>query len=224
MELALNLLDPTSIVQTLGILGVTLTLFAETGLLFGVLLPGDSLLFVAGLAASTAASETFGIRLPIGILLACSAVAAIVGAQVGYAIGHKYGRPLFARQGRFFNQAKVERAERLLERYGVGRALVLARFIPFVRTVIPPMCGVLNVSKRKYIFWNVIGGVVWTQSVIVLGYFLGERIEGSIDRYLLPIIGAIILVSVFPIAIDALRHRRMARKARSRYKPSSASE
>lgn len=209
---ALNLLDPTSIVQTLGLLGVTLTLFAETGLLVGVLLPGDSLLFVAGLAASTAALKTFGFQLPLVLLLIFSAVAAIVGAQVGYVIGHKYGRPLFARQGRFFNQAKVDRAEALLERYGVGRALVLARFIPFVRTVIPPMCGILNINIRKYTLWNIIGGLVWTQTVILLGYFLGEQIDGDIDRYLLPIIGAIIIVSVFPIAIDGLRHWMRARK------------
>jgi membrane-associated protein len=216
---ALNLLDPTSIVQTLGILGVTLTLFAETGLLVGVFLPGDSLLFVAGLAASVAATESFGFRLPLGILLAGSAVAAIVGAQVGYLIGHKYGRPLFARQGRFFNQGKVARAEALLERYGVGRGLGLARFIPFVRTVIPPMCGILGVPRRTYTLWNVVGGIVWTQTVILLGFFLGERIEGSVDRYILPIIGGIIIVSVFPIAIDALRHWR-----RRRQSPRSASE
>lgn len=208
MDLALNLLDPTSIVQTLGIVGVTLTLFAETGLLVGVFLPGDSLLFVAGLAASVAAAESFGFRLPLGILLAGAAVAAIVGAQVGYHIGHRYGRPLFARQGRFFNQAKVARAERLLERYGIGRALVLARFIPFVRTVIPPMCGILGVPRRIYTIWNIAGGVIWTQTVILLGYFLGERIEGSVDRYILPIIGAIIVVSVLPIGVDALRHWR----------------
>jgi membrane-associated protein len=203
---ALNLLNPTSIVETLGLIGVTLTLFAETGLLFGILLPGDSLLFVAGLAASSAAFESFGFRLPIVLLLVLSAIAATVGAQMGYYIGHKYGRPLFARQGRFFNQRKVDKAEQLLERYGVGKALVLARFIPFVRTVIPPMCGILNVPLRKYVFWNIIGGLIWTQSVILLGFFLGQRIEGSIDRYLLPIIGAIIVISVFPIVIDALRH------------------
>lgn len=211
---ALNLLDPTSIVQTLGLVGVAITLFAETGLLIGVFLPGDSLLFVAGLAASTAAAESFGFQLPLLLLLALSAIAAITGAQVGYVIGQRYGRPLFARQGRFFNQQKVERAEKLLERYGIGRALVLARFIPFVRTVIPPMCGIMNVPIRAYTMWNVVGGLIWTQTVILLGYFLGERIEGSIDRYIFPIIGAIIVVSVLPIGFDLLRHWLQRRKIR----------
>lgn len=209
MVTALNLLDPRSIVETLGVLGVALTLFIETGLLIGLFLPGDSLLFFAGIAASGTALEAIGVQLPLHWLLIASAIGATVGAQLGHHIGVRYGRPLFARpDGRFFTQEKVQRAERLLDRYGIGRALILARFIPFVRTLIPPMAGVLHVPARTFAIWNVLGGIVWTQTVILLGYFLGNRISGSIDRYLLPIIGAIILVSVLPVGIDFLRHRK----------------
>lgn len=209
MVTALNLLDPRSIVETLGVIGVAVTLFVETGLLVGLFLPGDSLLFIAGIAASGTALEAVGVQLPLVWLLLASAVGAIAGAQLGHHIGVRYGRPLFARpEGRFFTQEKVQRAEALLERYGIGRALILARFIPFVRTLIPPMAGVLHVPARKFFIWNFIGGIIWTQAVILLGYYLGNRISGSIDRFLLPIVGAIVLMSVLPIGIDFLRHRR----------------
>lgn len=209
MTSALNLLDPRSIVETLGVIGVAATLFVETGLLIGLFLPGDSLLFIAGIAASGSARETVGVQLPLSWLLATTALGAIAGAQVGHHIGVRYGRPLFARpEGRFFTQERVDRTEKLLERYGIGRALVLARFIPFVRTLIPPMAGVLGISTRRFFLWNLVGGIFWTQSVVLLGYYLGNRISGSVDRYLLPLVGVIVIVSLLPIAIDLLRHQR----------------
>lgn len=209
MTSALNILDPTSIVETLGTLGVGITLFFETGLLVGLFLPGDSLLFVAGLAASGSASEAIGVKLPLGWLLVASALGAIAGAQLGHHIGVRYGRPLFNRpEGRFFTQERVKQAEALLQRYGIARALVLARFIPFVRTLIPPMAGVLHVPARKFFFWNVVGGLIWTQSIILLGHFLGDRISGSVDKYILPLIGVIVLLSFVPLLIDYLRHKK----------------
>jgi membrane-associated protein len=218
--LAINVLDPSAIVSALGVIGVALTLFVETGLLIGLVLPGDSLLFVAGLAASGTAVATLGVQLPIVVLLIASAVCAIVGAQVGHWIGHRYGRRLFDRpDGRVFTHERVERAEALLARYGEGRAIILARFIPIVRTLINPICGVIGIPARRFAVWNVIGGLIWTQGIILLGYFLGNRISGSIDVYLLPIIGLIIAISVAPIAFDVLRQRRKAR-----YSPRSESE
>lgn len=208
MVSALNLLDPRSIVETLGVIGVGLTLFIETGLLVGLLLPGDSLLFIAGLAASGSALESIGVQLPLPWLLLASAIGAIGGAQLGFHVGIRYGRPLFNRpEGRFFSQEKVRKAEELLMRYGIAKALILARFIPFVRTIIPPMAGVLHVREREFLFWNIVGGLIWSQSVILMGYFLGNRISGNIDQYLLPIIGCIVLISFFPLIIDYVRHR-----------------
>lgn len=208
MVSALNVLDPKSIIETLGVVGVGVTLLLETGLLVGLFLPGDSLLFVAGLAASGSASAAIGVQLPLGWLLLTSALGAIAGAQIGHHIGVRYGRPLFNRpEGRVFTQERVRQAEALLNRYGIARALILARFIPFVRTLIPPMAGVLHVPAKKFFFWNVVGGIIWTQSVVLLGHFLGGRISGSVDKYLLPIIGVIVIVSFVPIAVDLLRHK-----------------
>ena len=95
-----------------------------------------------------------------------------------------------------------------MEKYGIGKALVLARFIPFVRTLINPTVGTINVPLKTFMFWNIIGAIIWTDGILLLGYILGERIEGSIDKYLLPIIGLIILLSLLPIFLEILRERK----------------
>ena len=206
----MNLFDAHSIVTDLGLLGILGILFAETGLLIGLAFPGDSLLFVAGVAASgTGAALLNGNQLPVAPLFIGAPIAAITGSFVGRWIGAKYGRKLFDRpDGKFFTQARVVQTEKWLGKYGIGKALVLARFIPFVRTLINPMVGIINVSNKTFIFWNILGAIIWTDTILLLGYLLGEKIKGSIDTYLLPIIGLIIFLSLLPILFEVLRERK----------------
>jgi membrane-associated protein len=208
----MNLLNANSIVTSLGLAGVLFVLFVETGLLVGLVLPGDSLLFVAGVSASGTATAVVGAHLPLPALLVGAPFAAILGAQVGHHIGAKYGRPLFQRpDGRVFNQARVIRAEEWLAKYGEGRAIILARFVPIVRTLVNPMAGILHVPAGRFFRWNLIGGILWTETVILIGYVLGEKLKGSVDRYLLPLIGIIIVLSVVPVALELRAERRRKR-------------
>ena len=201
-----NLFDAHSIVTTLGLLGVLAIIFAETGLLIGLFFPGDSLLFIAGLAASGSAQEILGTHLPIVPLLIGAPIAAILGSQVGYWFGAKVGPRYFDRpDGRFFNQRRVQATEKWLTKYGTGKALILARYIPFVRTLINPLAGILKIQPRKFFFYNAIGAIIWTESVIGIGIFLGDKVSGSVDKYLLPIIALIIFFSLIPVAIEVIR-------------------
>ena len=206
----MNLFDAHSIVTDLGLIGILLILFAETGLLIGLAFPGDSLLFIAGIAASaTGAALLNGNQLPTLELFILAPIAAITGSFVGRWFGEKYGRKLFDRpDGRFFTQARVVQTEKWLDKYGVGKALLLARFIPFVRTLINPVVGIIGIPTKVFIFWNILGAIVWTDGILLLGYLLGEKIEGSIDKYLLPIIGLIIALSLLPILFEFYRERK----------------
>jgi len=206
----MNPLDAHSIITTLGLVGILVILFMETGLLIGLVFPGDSLLFLAGIGASTAAANVFdGVQLSLAGLLIGAPLAAIVGSQLGHWIGARYGRKLFNRpDGRFFNHDRVLATEKWLRKYGEGKAIVLARFVPFVRTLINPMCGVVHIPAKRFFLWNVIGAVIWTDGLIIAGYFLGERVSGSVDKYLLPIIGLIIFISLIPLLIEAFREWR----------------
>ena len=206
----MNLFDANSIVTDLGLIGILLVLFAETGLLIGLAFPGDSLLFIAGIAASaTGAALLNGNQLPTLELFILAPIAAITGSFVGRWFGEKYGRKLFDRpDGRFFTQARVVQTEKWLAKYGIGKALLLARFIPFVRTLINPVVGIIGIPTKVFIFWNVLGAIVWTDGILLLGYLLGEKIEGSIDKYLLPIIGLIIALSLLPILFEIYRERK----------------
>jgi len=206
----MNLFDANSIVTDLGLIGILLILFAETGLLIGLAFPGDSLLFIAGIAASaTGAALLNGNQLPTLELFTLAPVAAITGSFVGRWFGEKYGRKLFDRpDGRFFTQARVVQTEKWLEKYGVGKALLLARFIPFVRTLINPVVGIIGIPTKVFILWNILGAIIWTDGILLLGYLLGEKIEGSIDKYLLPIIGIIIALSLMPILFEVYRERK----------------
>ena len=206
----MNPLSPHDIITTLGVIGVLGVLFIETGLLIGLVLPGDSLLFVAGIAASGTAAEVIGVQLSFTQLLVFAPFAAIAGTQTGYYLGRRYGKPFFERpDSRFFNQERVTQTERWLSKYGLGKALVLARFVPIVRTLINPLCGIAGVSARKFFFWNLVGGVFWTVGVISGGYLLGERLKGSVDKYLLPIVALIIVISMLPLVIEILRERKV---------------
>ena len=205
----MNPLDAKDIVATLGTIGVIATLFIETGLLVGLFLPGDSLLFVAGIAASGTAQEVFGNQLSYTQLLIWATIAATIGSQCGHWLGAKYGRPFFDRpNSRFFNQDRVAQTEHWLMKYGLGKALILSHFIPFVRTLINPLCGIIKIPAKKFFIWNIIGSYIWTVGLICAGYLLGERLEGSVDKYLLPIVVLIIVASLAPILIEFFKGRR----------------
>jgi membrane-associated protein len=188
---ALNPLDAHSLLSSLGAFGVFLALFAETGLLIGFFLPGDSLLFTAGLLCATSGSTA----------------GAVLGAQVGYLIGRRAGPRLLDRPDRPRLQEAVHRSRAALDRYGTGKAIVLARFIPLVRTVVNPLAGTVGVPVRVFTLWQVVGGLVWSLGVTLAGYALGKRIP-SIDRYLLPIVAVIIVLSLIPVGLELLRARR----------------
>jgi membrane-associated protein len=201
---ALNPLDPHSLLSSGGAVAVFLVLFAETGLLVGFFLPGDSLLFTAGLLCTTSADASVHLSLPAVLL--CAIAGALLGAQTGYLIGRKAGPTLLDRPDRpRLNQA-VARARKALEHYGVGRAIVLARFIPLVRTVLNPLAGTVGVPAGMFTLWQTTGGVLWAGGLTLAGYALGSRIP-SIDRYLLPIIAIIVVVSLVPVLVEVRRTR-----------------
>ena len=207
MNLAANLFDAHSIVGDLGLIGVLAIIFAETGLLVGLAFPGDSLLFIAGVAASGSGAAILGRSSLNPVLLFIGApIAAILGSQVGHWFGSTYGRKLFDRpDGRFFNRQRVLATEKWLTKYGTGKALVLSRFIPFVRTLINPLAGIVGIPMKKFLVWNITGAVIWTQLVLGAGFILGEKLKGSVDKYLLPIVGLIITISVIPVAVEFFR-------------------
>jgi membrane-associated protein len=212
VHLAVNFLSATSVIKTFGTLGIIAIIFAETGLLIGFFLPGDSLLFTAGVLTVPAFAR--GYNLSLVALVIGTPIAAVLGAQVGHFIGAKTGPRLFSQQrSRFFRREYLERAEHHLHRYGEGKATVLARFIPIVRTFLNPVAGALEVPARRFLVWNVIGGVVWTEVVLLVGHFLGQQLGKtfSIDKYIIPVIAVIVLLSFIPIVLEIRKVRREAR-------------
>jgi membrane-associated protein len=201
---ALNALDPRSLLSGLGPLGVFLALFAETGLLVGFFLPGDSLLFTAGLLCATGSASAVHQSLPV--VLVAAAAGALLGAQVGWWIGRRVGPALLDRPGRPRLQEGATRAREVLDRYGVAKAVVLARFIPVVRTVLNPLAGALGVPARTFAVWQVAGGLVWSLGVTLAGDALGSRIP-DVDHYLLPIVAVVVVVSLVPVALELRRAR-----------------
>ena len=199
------LLDGQHLVETFGMVGLLLIVFAETGLLLGFFLPGDSLLFAAGFAATGQLTH----KLHPNIALVCVAVTlvAIAGAQTGYLIGHAAGPRLFEREdSRLFKRSYVTKAEEVIERYGAGRAIVLARFIPIVRTFLNPLVGAGNLPARTFALWNVVGGVLWGTGVTLLGYWLGQVdvIGKNLEVFAL----LVVLLSVTPMAWEWRKSRR----------------
>jgi membrane-associated protein len=165
-------------------------------------------------AASPVAADIVGVQLPLPALLIGAPICAIAGAQLGHLLGARYGRRLFARpDSRLFKAAYVERAEHYLTRYGPAKAVVLARFIPVVRTFLNPVAGILHMPARQFLLWNIVGGVIWTDGVLLAGYLPARKLRDtigatSIDKYLLPVVALIVVLSVLPILIEVLRNRR----------------
>lgn len=195
--MTLTELDLPQLIQAVGYAGIAAIVFAESGLLIGFMLPGDSLLITAGLLASQG-------HLSYPLLAALVFCAAVAGDAVGYAFGRRVGPRIFRREGSLlFDPAHLRRAEAFYERHG-GMAVVLARFMPFVRTFAPIVAGVGRMSYPRFAFFNVIGALLWAVGLSAAGYLLGATVPG-IDRYVLPIVAGIILLSVAPTAWQLVR-------------------
>ncbi|GAA5004916.1 DedA family protein [Kitasatospora paranensis] len=210
-QLAVNLLDAKSLIASVGAFGLLAIIFAETGLLVGFFFPGDSLLILGGVAASSAASSVLGegARMPIAVLLIGAPICAIAGAQLGHLLGARVGPRMFDKpNSRIFRREHVLKAEEYFEKFGPAKAVVMARFIPIVRTFLNPVAGTLEMPARTFFVWNVVGGVLWTESMLLIGYFFGDALAPVIDKYLLPAMALIILISVSPIIVEVLRERK----------------
>ena len=185
-------------IETVGYLGIFVIVFAESGLLIGFFLPGDSLLFTAGFLASQNI-------LSLPILLVTCFTAAVLGDNVGYAFGHRVGKRLFQKEDSLiFHKNNVLKAQAYYEKYG-AKTIVIARFMPVVRTFAPIVAGIGSMRYSVFVVYNLIGGALWATGLNLTGYFLGHAIP-NVDRYLLPIVLLIILASVAPSTIHILKN------------------
>ncbi len=192
--------DLETILPTIGYLGILAVVFAESGLLIGFFLPGDSLLFTAGFLAS---QGIFDIRL----LCLVAFIGAVTGDSVGYTFGHRVGKKLFQREDSLlFHKDNVEKARIFYEKHG-KMSIILARFVPFVRTFAPIIAGIGDMHYATFLSFNVIGGLLWGIGVTVAGFFLGRSIPNA-DTYLLPIVALIVIVSVAPSAWHILKDKK----------------
>ena len=196
----LSFLDPRFLISSGGLIGVTAIIFAETGLLVGFFFPGDSLLFTAGFLAS---QQYLDIRLLVPLLI----VGSIAGNMVGYAFGKRVGPRIFSREDSLlFHKQHLEKAQTFFAQHG-GRAIFFARFFPIIRTFTPILAGVGGMNYKTFQFYNIVGGVVWVTGLTMLGYILGNAIP-DIDKYLLPIIGGIVFISLLPGLVHLVLERR----------------
>lgn len=190
-----------------GLLLLAVIVFAESGLLVGFFLPGDSLLFIAGFLASEAGGRVLP---PLPLVAGVTVIAAITGDQFGYWFGRRFGPGLFDRpQSRLFNPQHVVRVHNFFERYG-AKTIVLARFIPIVRTFAPIVAGVGTMKYRTFVFYNIFGGLLWGIGITTLGYYLGEihAVKNNIEIAIV----VIVLVSLLPMLFELIRHRRSITK------------
>jgi membrane-associated protein len=195
-----SILDPTSLIQWGGVLGIALIIFVETGLFFGFFLPGDSLLITAGILASTG-------YLDLRLLIALSIGGAVIGDQVNYTIGRRLGPRLVRRNERFLSY--VERAEKFYEDHG-SKTVTIARFVPVIRTFAPAVAGAARMKYPRFVAYNIAGGVLWVLTTTLLGYVLGRTIP-QIDNYLLVVIAVVVGLSLIPVILEWRKMRFRAR-------------
>ena len=194
--------DLGELIRTVGLVGLFCIVFAETGLFLGFFFPGDSLLFVAGLLAAQG-------LFPVSVLILVLLVAAITGNMVGYWFGKKVGPKLFERDDSLlFRKAHVRRAQSFYEKHG-AKTIMLARFVPIVRTFGPIVAGIAEMNYRSFMMYNVLGALLWTVGLTLGGYLFGNLIT-DIDRYLLPVILAIIIISFLPAVWHIWKERRIS--------------
>ena len=204
-ELFNKLRDLPALVQWAGYVGLTIIIFTETGLLIGFFLPGDSLLVTAGLLAS---QPDFGLNVyMLGTILS---IAAIVGDQVGYSIGRATGPRIFTREDSlFFHKKHLIRAAEFYEKHG-GKTIIIARFMPIVRTFAPVVAGAAQMNYRRFVMFNVVGGIFWVWSMLLTGYWLGRYVPG-IDKHIEKVILVVIFLSILPGIIHWLKERKAAK-------------
>jgi membrane-associated protein len=210
--LPLTVLSTSGLLGSAGALGLFLAVFAETGLLAGFFLPGDTLLFAAGLLSATAPHAAGHLSLT-AVQVAASA-GALAGAQTGYLIGRRAGPALLDRPGRDRLRRGAAAARGVIDRCGTGRALILARFIPVARTAISPLAGATGIPLGTFTRWQVAGGLLWAFSITTAGHVLGARVPGA-SHYVLPAVGLLVLLFPLPIAVRSIAVRRSGRFPRS---------
>lgn len=198
--------DLVSFITGLGVFAILFVIFAESGLLIGFFLPGDSLLFTAGVLVQAGIID---INIHIFVLLLF--VAAVLGDSVGYAFGRKTGPHIFKKpDAKIFKQEHIVRAQAFYEKHG-GKTIIIARFIPIIRTFAPVVAGVGRMKYRRFLAFNLVGGLLWTAGVSYLGYSVGHAFEAAgldIDQVILPIIALIVLLSILPPAIHILKDKK----------------
>lgn len=202
----LALLNPEDLLASGGLLLLGAIVFAESGLLIGFFLPGDSLLFIAGFLSSSAAAEVSDVRLSLPLVMLVATSMAIIGDQVGYIIGNKAGPALFNRpKSRLFDPAHVAKAQGFFDKYG-ARTIILARFVPIVRTFAPVVAGVGKMHYRTFVRYNIIGGLLWGSGLPLLGYYLGQFdiVKDHIEIAVL----AVVAISLLPVVVELINHRR----------------
>ncbi|MFY8239239.1 MAG: VTT domain-containing protein, partial [Ilumatobacteraceae bacterium] len=201
------LLNVEDLLANGGLLILGAIVFAESGLLIGFFLPGDSLLFIAGFLASSAGNNVLP---PLPWVILVSVVTAITGDQVGYLIGKKVGPAIFAKpKSRLFNPQHVVKANNFFQKYG-ARTIVIARFVPIVRTFAPVVAGVGDMDYRTFVRYNIVGGLLWGAGLPTLGYFLGQidTVKHNIEIAII----AIVFISILPVIIELVNHRRTAKR------------
>lgn len=192
------------LIKTIGIIGIFIFTFAESGLFFGFFLPGDSLLFTAGILAS---ADYFNVT----FLFLGAFFCAFLGDTFGYFFGKKVGPRIFTKPDSFFwNKNNLDKTAKFFEKHG-DKTITLARFVPIVRTFAPIMAGVGQMKYKTFFFWNLLGGLIWTGSMTFGGYFLGSYIK-DVDKYILPIVLVIIFISFIPVVLQFLKERNLLKK------------
>lgn len=212
----LHYLNPKVIIETLldwlgafAYVGLFLIVFAETGLAFGFFLPGDSLLVVAGLFAAAG-------KLDLWVMMVTLFIAAVIGDAVGYYSGKKVGPAIFSRpKSRFFNPKHLQRAHEFYERHG-GKTIILARFVPIVRTFAPIVAGAANMRYRDFFIYNVVGGFVWVVSMLLTGYYLGEAVERvfgiKLEDHIEKLVAVVVLLSLMPLFYEYLKEKYLRKR------------
>ncbi len=196
----MHLIEIIPLIKIIGLVGIFVFVFAESGLFFGFFLPGDSLLFSAGILASAGYFNVF--TLFFGCL-----IAAFLGDSVGYMFGKKIGPRIFSKPDSFFwNKNNLDKTEIFFAKHG-NKTITLARFVPIVRTFAPILAGVGSMLYKTFLFWNIIGACVWVSSMVWGGYFLGNLVK-DVDKYILPIVLFIILLSFLPVLFEIYKHRK----------------
>lgn len=199
IRIVLNFINPLKLITSFGYLGIFLIIFAESGLLFGFFFPGDSLLFTAGLLS-------FKGILNLWLLIGLTFLAAVLGDNVGYSFGRRVGAKLFVREkSLLFDKDHLVKARQFYEKHG-AKTIVLARFMPFIRTFAPIVAGIGQMNYRTFLIYNLVGGFLWSAGLPLAGYFLGSLIP-DIDKFLLPIISLIVVLSILPGTLHLLKER-----------------